>query len=187
MTADDGSESWALRGFKIEHVFAACQTDGEGAIPEPIRPQLLTGDGPSGAWLALSALVTAQGFTVEKADLYPANGCTSFLTKVVTVADRLDEAAAVKTLAHELAHTMLHSPCQVDYHTNRDYCEVQAESVAYLVCSDLGLASDGYSFPYVASWARGDMKTVTATADAVLACASDIITALDQARDLVAA
>ena len=34
MTAEEGSESWVLRGFKVEHVFAACQTDGEGEIPE---------------------------------------------------------------------------------------------------------------------------------------------------------
>ena len=93
--------------------------------PQPIRPQLLTGEGPAGAWAALSDLVAAQGFTVERASLYPANGQTSFATKVVTVADRLDEAAAIKTLAHELAHMMLHSPGQVDYYANRERCEVR--------------------------------------------------------------
>jgi len=185
--AEDGSENWAVRGFKVEHVFAARQTDGEGKVPEPIRPQLLTGQGPGGAWNALSDLVTAQGFTVERASLYPANGVTSFSTKIVTVADRLDEAAAVKTLAHELAHTMLHRPDQVDYHTNRDLREVQAESVAYLVCSELGLASDGYSFPYVASWAKGDMKVVIAAADKVLNCASDIMATLEEVESVVAA
>jgi antirestriction protein ArdC len=186
LTAEDGSESWVLRGFKVEHVFAACQTDGEGEIPERIRPQLLTGEGPSGAWVALSALVTAQGFTVERADLYPANGVTSFVTKVVTVADRLGEAAAVKTLAHELAHILLEHD-QVDYHGNRGRCECEAESTAYLVCSELGLASDSYSFPYVASWAKGDMKVVTAAADSVLSCADEIIKALDQVEARAAA
>ena len=61
LTADDGSESWAVRGFKVEHVFAACQTDGDGEIPEPIRPTLLTGEGPRGAWDALAQLVEARG------------------------------------------------------------------------------------------------------------------------------
>jgi len=187
VTAEDGSEGWVLRGFKVEHVFAACQTDGEGEIPQPVRPQLLTGEGPAGAWAALSDLVAAQGFTVERASLYPANGVTSFVTKVVTVADRLGEAAAIKTLAHELAHTMLHSPGQVDYYANRDRCECEAESTAYLVCSELGLASDSYSFPYVASWAKGDMKVVTAAADKVLSCADEIIRALDQVEARAAA
>jgi antirestriction protein ArdC len=187
VTGDDGSESWVVRGFKVEHVFAARQTGGDGDIPEPIRPRLLTGEGPAGAWAGLSGLVAARGFAVERAELYPANGLTSFTTKVVTVADRLDEAAAIKTLAHELAHVMLHAPDQVDYHTNRDVWEVQAESVAYLVASELGLASDSYSFPYVASWAKGDIKLVTATADRVLACANEIIEALDQVQARVAA
>lgn len=52
VTAEDGSESWALRGFKVEHVFAARQTEGEGEIPEPIRPKLLSGEGPAGACAA---------------------------------------------------------------------------------------------------------------------------------------
>jgi antirestriction protein ArdC len=184
---EDGFESWIVRGFKVEHVFAARQTDGEGAIPEPIRPKLLTGEGPAGAWNALSDLVAARGFTVERAALYPANGQTSFTTRRVTVADRLDEAAAVKTLAHELAHIMLHSPDQIDYHADRERAEAEAESTAYLVCSELGLASDSYSFPYVASWAKGDTKLVTATADRVLASADEIIAALDQAQAHVAA
>jgi antirestriction protein ArdC len=182
-----GEETWRVRGFTVDTVFAAGQTDGEGEIPEPIRPKLLSGQGPAGALAALADLVAAHGFKVERASLYPANGETSFVTKVVTVADRLDEAAAVKTLAHELAHILLHQPSQVDYHANRGRCECEAESTAYLVCSELGLGTDDYSFPYVATWAAGDMKVVTAAADKVLACAGEIVAALDLARALVAA
>jgi hypothetical protein len=152
-----------------------------------MRPQLLTGQGPTGAWAALSELVTDHGFTVERAGLYPANGQTSFVTKLVTVADRLDEAAAVKTLAHELAHTVMHQPGQVDYHANRGRCEVEAESVAFLVCSELGLASHDYSFPYLASWSGGDMRVVTAAADKALKCAGEIVAALDRLQAHVAA
>lgn len=95
------------------------------------------------------------------------------------MADRLDEAAAVKTLAHELAHVRLHQPGQVDYLAERDRCEAEAESVAFLVCSELGLATDAYTFPYVAHWAKGDMRVVTAAVDRALACASGILTTLE--------
>ena len=37
--------------------------------------------------------------------------------------------------------------------------EVEAESVAYLLCGSHGLASDDYSFGYVATWASGDPPT----------------------------
>ena len=36
----------------------------------------------AGAWAALSDLVASDGFTVKRADLYAANGQTSFTTKV---------------------------------------------------------------------------------------------------------
>ena len=181
---DDGSERWIVRGFTIASVFAARQTDGEGSIPEPVRPELLTGDGPSGAWDALAALVEAQGFSVQRGELFPANGTTDMLAKVVTVADRLDGAASVKTLAHELAHVLMHNGPLCDYLANRGRCEVEAESVAYLVCDAFGLASDGYSFAYVANWSRGEMAVVIEAADKVRKCASTILESLTVAETL---
>lgn len=180
---DDDGERYIVRGFKIEHVFAACQTDGDGEIPEPIRPELLTGD--TDGWDALVSQVEARGFAVARGGLFPANGTTSFAARTVLVADRLDGAAAVKTLAHELAHVMLHE--HADYHANRGRCEVEAESVAYLVCGALGISSDAYTFPYVTTWASGDVKVVTAAADTALKCAGEIVEALEATRELVAA
>ena len=110
--------------------------------------------------------------------MFPENGTTSFVAKLVTVADRLTDAAAVKTLAHELAHVILHDMPLCEYHANRGRCEVEAESVAYLVCRELGLASDAYSFPYVATWADGETKVVADAADKVLGCAREILGAL---------
>jgi antirestriction protein ArdC len=179
-----GEERWAVRGFTVATVFAACQTDGDGPIPEPLVPSLLTGDGPAGAWEALSALVEARGFTVRRAELFPANGSTSFATRVVTIADRLEPAAAVKTLAHELAHVILHAG--VDYLAERGRFEVEAESVAYLVCRELGLSTDSYSFPYTATWA-GSVKVVTETAETALRTAGETLAALVPAGELVAA
>jgi antirestriction protein ArdC len=183
---EDGEEHWALRGFKVEHVFAACQTDGDGEVPtSPLRPELLTGSAPDGIWDALAAQVAAHGFKLERKPLAPENGYTSFTTNIVVVADRLEDAAAAKTLAHELAHALLHR--DVDYYTNRERCEVEAESVAYMVCRELGLETDQYSFPYVSGWARGDLKVVTAAADVALKAAGAILDAFEQASERVAA
>ena len=183
---DDGSERWIVRGFTIASVFAARQTDGEGSIPEPVRPELLTGDGPVGAWSALVSLVEAQGFSVTLGELAPANGTTDMVARAVTVADRLDPAAQVKTLAHELGHVLMHNGPLCDYLANRGRCEVEAESVAYLVCDAFDLATDCYSFAYVASWARGDMQVVIEAADKVRKCATTILESLS-VGELVAA
>jgi antirestriction protein ArdC len=56
----------------------------------------------------------------------------------------------VKTLAHELAHALLHEEAE-----DRRLAELEAESVAYVVCQRLGIESSAYSFGYVATWAGG--------------------------------
>lgn len=44
----------------------------------------------------------------------------------------------VKTLVHELAHALLHGPSDTAAEMPRALKELEAESVAYMVCSELG-------------------------------------------------
>lgn len=59
--------------------------------------------------------------------------------------------------------------------TCRGRIEVEAESVAFLVCEAAGLPTDRYSFPYVTGWAGGDAEVVRATATRVIATARTIL------------
>jgi hypothetical protein len=61
--------------------------------------------------------------------------------------------------------------------------EVEAESAAYLVCEACGVASDGYSFPYVAVWAGGDSGLVRSTAERVITTAREILDGLGLTGD----
>ena len=90
------------------------------------------------------------------------------------------DAQAAKTLAHELAHVLLHD----DPHNRRtrDHCEVEAESVAYIVLQAQGVETDGYSLPYVAGWSGGKAEVVADTAARVLATAAAILADLTEAR-----
>ena len=56
--------------------------------------------------------------------------------------------------------------------------------MAYMVCAALGIDSAGYSLPYVALWSGGDLAKVTATANRVIACARNVLTAVEQVRQL---
>ena len=100
-------------GFRGAPVFDLSQTDGD-PIPTPPRPQLLEGQAPPGLWDALTAAITDRGFTVHRsataADLGGANGVTDYTTRTVTVRADVDDAQAVKTLAHEAGHVLLHNP-----------------------------------------------------------------------------
>lgn len=191
--AETGEERWVMKGFTVESVFEARQTEGEGEVPtNPAKPQLLTGEGPDGAHDALATLVASKGFSLTTEATLPANGYTSFGELKVALGEHLAPAAALKTLVHELAHVLLHGPGQVDYYQNRERCEVEAESTAYLVCGELGLETDQYSFPYVAGWSKGDTKVVTQAADTALRTAQTILDLLAgepavQADELVAA
>jgi len=95
--------------FRVAHVFDLTQTSGEPLKERP-TPQLLAGQAPEGLWQALAEQVTARGFTLERADCGAANGVTDYARRCVTVRPDIDDAAAVKTLSHELAHVLMHDP-----------------------------------------------------------------------------
>ncbi len=77
------------------------------------------------------------------------------------------------------------------YLTCRGRCEVEAESVAYVVAAAHGLDASGYTFAYVAGWAGGDLthvrqaaETVTKAARTILShCSADSGTAPDDLAD----
>jgi hypothetical protein len=156
-----------LRGFRVAHVWDVSQTDGD-PLPD-VTPVLLAGEAPVGLWDSLAAQVAEVGYKLLRGECGTANGRTDYLTRTVTVRDDVDDAQAAKTLVHELAHVWLHDPEDGIHH--RGIAEVEAESVAYIVCHAAGLVSDDYSLPYVAGWAGGDPAMVRTTAERVLGAA----------------
>ncbi|MDA8115976.1 MAG: ArdC-like ssDNA-binding domain-containing protein [Actinomycetota bacterium] len=148
-------------GFRWVTVFDVSQTEGPDLAP-PL-PVLLQGE--SMEYDAVSAALVAQaavaGFETYEGDLQGANGLTDFLARRVTVRSGLSGAQRAKTMAHELAHIELHAQGIA----SRQVAEIEAETTAYLVMANLGLATDDYSFPYIANWARGDLSLVVAVAE----------------------
>jgi antirestriction protein ArdC len=177
---DSDQPARVLRGFKVAHVFDIDQTDGEPLPAPPVH--LLDGDDPHRVTDRLADVIRSHGYTFTIGPMpdghADANGVTDYLDHAVTVRDDLSAAQQAKTTAHELAHVLLHAPDAGD-RPDRPVCEIEAESVAYLVCGSTGLASDAYSFGYVATWAGGDTDAIRATAERVTTCAARILDALD--------
>lgn len=173
-------------GVRPVSVFDVSQTDGE-PIPEAPTPRLLTGEAPEGLWAALEAFVVAQGFSVSRGDCGGANGVTKFGSREVVVRDDIDDAQAVKTLAHEAGHVLLHQPEDRAEVSCRGVAEVEAESVAYMVTAAHGLDSAQYTFNYVGGWAQraeGDAETVIRqTGQRVITAATKILQATQPAAD----
>lgn len=67
----------------------------------------------------------------------------------------MDEKHIVKTAIHEIAHSLLHEKGnKLNSDISRRAAEVQAESVAYVVCSHYGIDTSDYSFGYIANWSK---------------------------------
>jgi len=175
-----------VTGWTTATVFSLSQTEGD-PLSLPPRPVLLQGAAPRGLWDGLVAQLRGLGFDVltvpTSAEIGGANGVTNFTTRLVQVRTDIDDAAQVKTLAHELGHAVLHDPARAgidprDLH--RGVLEVEAESVAYLVAAAHGMDTTGYTLPYVATWAGGKdpAATVRATAERVVRTARTILDTL---------
>lgn len=192
-----------VTGFKVVHVFDVSQTSGR-PLPQRPAPVLLAGQAPEGLWDALAAQVAARDFELRRGDCGGANGLTHYIDRTVTVRSDVDDAQAVKTLAHELGHVLLHDPTGLATVTTpgvalsagdpvltpetvdtsagqcRGRLEVEAESVAYLVASSHGLDTGAYTFAYVAGWASevdgaAVDEVVRGTANRVLAAAKVVL------------
>jgi hypothetical protein len=154
--AADRAESGDVRrlvGFRPVPVFDISQTDGDD-LPEVCRA--VAGDDPAGWFDALSGCAAGLGYSVLRAELPGAvNGDCTFATRTIRVERRNGPAQQVKTLAHELAHALLHEGT-----ADRSLAELEAESTAFVVCRVLGLDTSEYSFGYVACWAGGGEEAV---------------------------
>jgi antirestriction protein ArdC len=144
--AEDGETDRVIRGFKFVPVFDITQTDGEEL---PSICNRLDGDDPKGRYAQLLTVARSIGFTVEDHEFNGnTNGDCCHADHRIRVETTNTPAQRVKTLAHELAHALLH-----ESYDNRALAELEAESAAYVVCQVLGIDSGDYSFGYVATWA----------------------------------
>lgn len=169
-----------LRGFRVVHVFDITQTDGP-ALPD--LPQLLRGEAPNGVWDRLAELVADAGFTLERGPCGQANGYTDFKRRVVRVRVDVDDAQAVKTLAHELGHIRADHEHRFLVGRSgsaecRGQAEVEAESIAYVVLTAAGADTARYSVPYITGWGIGSPEVLRASAEHVMRSAAAIVDAV---------
>lgn len=164
-----------LAGFGVAHVFDIAQTDGQPIeeFPEAVK---LTGS-DQGLQDRLRRVAESFGLTVrEEAPENPeAQGDFNYSTRTIRVRPTNEPKQRAKTLAHEIAHALLHKPGDG---MGRDEQELEAESVAYLVMASQDLDSASYTLPYLANW-NGDSQALKARGLRILKAASAIIDALE--------
>lgn len=161
-------------GFRVVSVFDVSQTDGE-PLPD-FGPRLLTGDGDAHVLESAISMIETEGYSYSLGELRGPNGVTKPGTKEVIVDTHLDGAQVIKTTIHELAHVLMHADTAEV--ACRGRVEVEAESVAYVVCGVSGMDTTNYSVQYVARWAEGTAdpeRTLLTTAERILGVARKIL------------
>lgn len=153
--------------FRVATVFDISQTDGE-PLPELDTPELA--GNVENFDIFMEAIGMVSPAPVRYAEIAgDAKGYYSSTGKEIVLREGMSEKQTMKTAIHEAAHAMCHDRDvmkELGEKKDRMTKEVEAESIAFTVCSFFGLDVSGYSFPYIAGWSGGmDMKELRSSMD----------------------
>jgi hypothetical protein len=163
-------ESSTAVGFQAAYVFDISQTDGQ-PLPEIGS---VNGD-PRGYRERLAKFVAEQGIALEYSDeIAPARGTSS--GGKITLLPGQSPAEEFATLAHEIAHEMMHRDERRSATTKR-IRETEAEAVAFVVCSAIGLETGSAAQDYIGLYG-GDAKLLGESLEYVQRAATQILNAI---------
>jgi hypothetical protein len=171
-----------INAFKVVSTFDVSQTEGK-ELPS-IGVSELVGN-IEGYPVLLEALKQTCPVPIGFEDIQSgAKGYYHQIDKRIAIQDGMSEVQTIKTLIHEMAHQKLHAipeEAREDIKT-RSSKEVEAESIAYVVCQHYGINTSDYSFGYVAGWSDGKETTeLKASLGEIREAAAEMIEAIDQA------
>jgi antirestriction protein ArdC len=154
-------------------IFAIDQTEGDTFAPELKIP----------TWDSQLALATLNIAQVNFTEL---NGNCQGFASGKSIAVNPIAAFPHKTRFHELAHVVLgHTKAEAfhcDVNLSRNVEEVEAESVAYILCSLLGMEGTTESRGYIQHWLKG-AELQDKTAQRIFSAANKILKA-GQAKEI---
>ena len=172
----DESETKAVLGFKVVHVFDISQTEGDD-LPEFAE---VSGD-PGVNIEAVERLIRSYGIElVYEAIPSGADGVSKKGT--IVISPELQPAARLTTLVHELSHELMHFPSNRRKETTKTIRETEAEAVAHVVCQALGLDTLDHCADYIHLY-DGDTEVLAKSLDHIQKTAAQILEGIkSQAR-----
>lgn len=151
-------------------MFDISQTDGK----ELPQIGLVRGD-PSEYSDRLRRFASAQGISLEYSEeIAPARG-TSYGGRIALLPGQ-SAAEEFSTLAHELAHELLHRG-ERRSHTSRKIRETEAEAVAFILCHAIALETGSAASDYIQLW-NGDAETLLESLTFVHKASAQMLSAL---------
>ena len=186
-----------IPAFKPISVFDASQTDGE---PLPTLVENLTGSVVHYEAF-MDALKAVSVMPVSIAPLPPStDGICDFDNQSITIREGMSEPQTIVALIHEMTHAELHEDkAHAAEHEQDDVDsqdeqgeptepkskrsrEVEAESVAYVVCQRYGIETAANSFGYITNWSAGkELDELKESLDLIRKTAASMIDRIDAA------
>lgn len=164
-----GEEAKPILRFRGVYVFDVTQTDGE-PLPEPAE---VSGD-PGDHLPRLREAIAQRGIVLDTIDVpFGADGVSR--GGRISIKPGLPAAQEFSVLVHELAHELLHRG--ESRPASKTVRETEAEAVAFVVNSAIGLDTGSASADYIQLY-DGKTETLAASLDRIQHAATEIITAL---------
>ncbi len=161
--------------FRAVHVFDVAQTDG----PDLPSVDVPTIDDTADWLLADLVRVAERREIVVRFQSLPCGAFGASKRGSVEIDDSHPTGQQAKTLAHELAHEAMHWEDRGPL--TRSIAELEAESVAYVVCTHFGLDVEVRASRYIALW-DGDSKALRTSLERIADTAREIIDDVEAVR-----
>ena len=163
----DTDESSTAVGFRAAYVFDISQTDGQ-ELPAIGN---VNGD-PREYRERLGKFVTDQNILLEYSqDIAPARGISA--GGKITLLPGQTPAEEFATLAHEVAHELMHRD-ERRASTSKRSRETEAEAVAFVVCQTIGLETGSAAQDYIQLY-EGDAKLLSESLEHIQQTATRIL------------
>lgn len=181
-----------IPAFKVTTVFDVSQTYGK-ELPT-LGVNELTQD-VTRAKDFMEALKIVSPVPIEFGETKgESKGFYSLSDQSITIKEGMSDAQTIKTMVHEISHAKLHNPEQLKEEgvsKDRGNIEMEAESVAYIVCQHFGIDTSDYSFGYIAGWSEGkgteelkeSMQTIRDTAGEMINRMENSLSAMEHDRE----
>ena len=178
-----------VKGFKPSFVFDISQTKGK-ELEAFKMDENTTVEQKELIMKGLTDVVAKHGFTVGYADEKTlGKGCYGLCNhkkKQILLLEGMSDLQTVSTMVHESGHALAHGPYRSGFEgltakERREIKEVEAESIACVVCFHLGLDTENFNFSYISGWADGDISKFRKNMDVIGQYSGELIGGISNA------